>query len=98
MLDSLRWSSLEQRRKNSRLGLMYKIYSGLVQCPIIKTQLVPPPLRQRRTHCQQLSLITTRTQYGGGSFLPRTIRDWNSLSIDAVEAMSVDNFVSRASH
>ena len=30
-------------------------------------------------HCQQLSLTTTRTQYRGGSFLPRTIRDWNSL-------------------
>ena len=98
MLDSLGWPSLEQRKKNSRLRLMYKIYSGLVECPIIKTQLVPPPLRQRRTHCQQLSLITTRTQYQGGSFLPCTIRDWNSLSIDAVEATTVDTFVSRASH
>ena len=25
------------------LGVMYKIYSGLVQCPNIKTKLVPPP-------------------------------------------------------
>ena len=61
---------------------MYKIYSGLVQCPIDKTKLVPPPPRQRHTHCQQLNLITTRTQYWGGSFLPRTIRDWNILSTD----------------
>ena len=102
MLDSLGWPSLEQRRKTSRLGVMFKICNGLVQCPIIKTKLVPPPphhtLRQRRTHCQQLSLITTRTQYRGGSFLPRTIRDWNSLSIDAVEVTTVDTFVSRASH
>ena len=43
MLDSLWWLSLEQRRKISRLGMMYKICSGLVQCPIIKTKLVPPP-------------------------------------------------------
>ena len=50
------------------------------------------------TLSQQLSLITTRTQYPGGSFLPRTIRDWNSLSIDAVEATTVDTFVSLASH
>ena len=75
MLDSLGWPSLEQRRKTSRLGVMYKIYNGLVQCPIIKTKLVPSPPRQRRTHCQQLSLITTRTQYRDDSFLPRTIRD-----------------------
>ena len=43
MLDSLGWTSLEQRRKTSRLGLMYKICIGLVQCPIIKTKLVLPP-------------------------------------------------------
>ena len=43
MLDLLGWPSLEQRRKTSRLGVMYKIYNGLVQCPIIKTKLVPPP-------------------------------------------------------
>ena len=42
-LDSLRWPSLEQRRKTSRLGVMYRTYNGLVQCPIIKTKLVPPP-------------------------------------------------------
>ena len=84
MLDLLGWLSLEQCRKTSCLGVMYKIYSGLVRHPIIKTKLVPPPPCQRCTHCQQLSLITTTTQYQGGSFLPCTIRDWNSLSIDAV--------------
>ena len=42
MLDSLGWPSLEQRRKTSRLGVVYKIYNGLVQCPIIKTKLAPP--------------------------------------------------------
>ena len=38
-LDSLGWPSLEQRRKTSCLGVMYKIYcdNGLVHCPIIKT-------------------------------------------------------------
>ena len=89
MLDSFGWPSLEQRRKISCLGVMYKIYNGLVHCPIIKTKRVPLPPCQRCTHCQQLSLITTRTQYRGGSFLPRTIRDWNSLSKDAVEATTV---------
>ena len=32
-----------KRRKTSRLGVMYKIYSGLVQCPISTTKLVLPP-------------------------------------------------------
>ena len=43
MLDLLGWPSLEQCRKTSCLGVMYKIYSGLVRRPIIKTKLVPPP-------------------------------------------------------
>ena len=98
MLDLLGWPSLEQRRKTLHLGVMYKICNGLVQCPIIKTKLATPPPCQRRTHCQQLSLVTTRMQYRGGSFLPRTIRDWNSLSIDTLEALTVDTFVSHASH
>ena len=50
----------------------------------------PPPPRQRYTHCQQLSLITTRTQYRDGFFLSHTIRDWNFLSKDEVEAITVD--------
>ena len=59
----------------------------------------PPPIpRQSRTHCQQFSFITTRTPYRGDFLLPRIIRDWNSLSKDAVEATTVDSFVSRASH
>ena len=32
------------------------------------------------------------------AFLPRTIRNWNSISKDTVEATTVDTFVSRASH
>ena len=43
MLLLLGWPSLEQRRKTSCLGVIYKIYNGLVQCPIIKTKLVVPP-------------------------------------------------------
>ena len=42
MLALLRWPSLEQRRKTSRLGVMYKIYNGLIQCPIVKPKLVHP--------------------------------------------------------
>ena len=33
------------------LGVMYKIYNGLVQCPNIKTKLVPPPAQI--TQCRQ---------------------------------------------
>ena len=40
-------------------------------------------------------LINTRTQCRGGSFLPRTVRDWNHLPSETVEAATADAFVSR---
>ena len=41
----------------------------LIQCPIIRSKLIPPPPRQRPTHSQQFCLINT--QYRSGSFLPQ---------------------------
>ena len=97
LIEQLRWASLEQRRKTTRLGTIYKIHHGLIQCPITRSKLVPPPPRQRLTHNQQFCLINTRTHYRCGSFLPRTVRDWNHLPSETVEAATADAFVSRAS-
>ena len=38
-----------------------------------------------REHC--------RTQYQQYSFLPRTIRDWNDLPQEVIEAKTIDTFV-----
>ena len=84
-------------RKTTHLGIIHKIHHWLIQCPIIWSKLVPPPPRQSHTHNQQFCLINTRTQYRGGSFLPRTVRDWNHLPSETVEAATADAFVSRAS-
>ncbi|XP_078597679.1 uncharacterized protein LOC144873858 [Branchiostoma floridae x Branchiostoma japonicum] len=97
MLSTLGWQSLKQRRKTARLGTLFKIHHGIVQCPVISSKLVPPPTRQRRKHNCQFKQITTRTLCRDGSFLPRTIKDWNSLPAVTVEAATVDTFVSRAS-
>ena len=50
------------------------------------------------THDKQFTLLTTRTQYRGSSFLPKTIRDWNSLPMEVVEAPTRDAFMSRVSN
>ena len=82
MLEALGWPTLEQRRQTCRPLMLYKIQSGPAHCPTLKAKLVPLPSRQRHTHDKQLTLLTTRTQYRGCSFLPKTIRDWNSLPIN----------------
>ncbi|KAI8519197.1 hypothetical protein Bbelb_024540 [Branchiostoma belcheri] len=96
MLTRLGWKSLEDRRRLARVGILYKLHHGVVQCPTIAAKLIPPPPRQRRSHNQQFKLVSTRTQYRGGSFLPRSIRDWNHLQKETLEAATVEAFVSRA--
>ena len=97
LFDQLRWPSLEQRRKTTCLGIIYKIHHGLIQCPIIRSKLAPPRPSQRCTHNQQFCLINTRTQYRGGLFLPRTVRDWNHIPSETAEATTANAFVLRAS-
>ena len=98
MLETLGWPTLEQRRPTCRLLMLYKIQGGLAHCPTLKAKLVPLPSRQRCTHDKQLTLLTTRTQYRGSSFLPKTIRDWDSLPMEVVEAPTLNAFVSRVSN
>ena len=85
----------EREREREKQQKLYKIYNELVQCPIIKTKLV--------AHRHPASAVPTVNSLASSPpemvpFLPLTIRDWNSLSKDAVEAKTVDTFVSRASH
>ena len=95
MLEALGWPTLEQRRQTCRLLMLYKIQSGPAHCPTLKAELVPLPSRQRRTHDKLLTLLTTRTQHRGSSRLSKTIRDWNSLPMEVMEAPTRDAFVSR---
>ena len=87
LIRQLGWPSLEQRRREARLSIFRKIQRDEIRCPEIKRKLVLPPKRQRRTHSQQFCQITSRTQYRGGSFLPRTVRDWNRQTIQSLEAI-----------
>ena len=95
MLESLQWPTLERRRKYSRLIMLKKIREVEVQCPTILDKLEPAPVRARRGHDKQLKLLPTRTQYRSTSFLPRTIKEWNALPPDIVEAQTTNAFVSR---
>ena len=98
VLEALGWPTLEQPRQTCRLLMLYKIQSGLAHCPTLKAKLVPLPSHQRRTHDKQLTLLTTRTQYRGSSFLPKTTRDWNWLPMEVVEAPTLDTFMSKVSN
>ena len=97
MLDELDWPSLQHRRRTARLSMLYKIQHNLAHVDSIKSQLHPLPTRQRRGHDQQFTIPQCRTQYHQNSFLPRTIKQWNGLPQEAIEANTIDTFVSWAS-
>ena len=75
ILEQLKWESLKQRQKGSRLILFYK---GL------KT-----PLRHTRNPLPEpFQVPYARTDAYRHSFFPETIRDWNALPASAVSSVS----------
>ena len=80
MLDHLKWPSLQERRFQSRLLLMYKIRHHLVDIhwQSYLTQLST----STRGHSSRFTIPHSSTTVYASSFFPRTIRDWNNLPVD----------------
>ena len=91
MLNTLQWKSLEQRRKEARLCMFYKIDRGLVAIRK-EGRLIPPRRRGRNQHQCSYQLPQSRIDAHKSSYFPRTIRDWNELPDDAVQAKSLGAF------
>ena len=76
-MAQLKWESLKQRRKGSRLILFYKGLKGQANIPVddLKT-----PFRYTRNHYSEpFQVPYARTDTYRHSFFPVTIRDWNAL-------------------
>ena len=95
LLDDLKWKTLEERRKDLRLILMYKIVNGLVALPT--TPLKPASGRTRANHQFKYQTIRTNCDTVKYSYFPRTIPEWNNLKSDIVNSPSVDAFKARLS-
>ena len=78
MIKDLNWRTLEQRRIDSRLTLMYKIAYDLVAIPAAD-YLIPNTRQSRRNHLRAYRPIPTRKDYYKYTFFPRTIVHWNAL-------------------
>jgi len=83
MIDHLGWESTQSRRKIARLAMMFKIRHDMAKVDFgittiaAKTdfKLKEAPVRDRRSHSEQLATIQCRRDYRQNSFLPRTIKD-----------------------
>ena len=94
MLKDLQWDELSNRRRTSRLAMMYKIIHGLVAIPS-EDLLEPNTGRTRSKHgFRQYRCNTNIFKY---SYIPRTIIDWNNLPINAKTAITLEEFKSSIS-
>ena len=91
MKRNLQWASLDDRRKMSRLCMMYKMTNKLVDVPTTK-YLIPAQKRTRNSHAFKYQSYQPRIEVFKNSFFPRTIVEWNSLPPSTVGASSLDSF------
>ena len=92
ILNELGWQRLEDRRRDLRLALMYKIVHGLVAVPVDSLNLEPKDKRTRANHGYTYKHLSPKTDPVKFFFTNRTIPAWNALSASAVEAPSVESF------
>ena len=91
MIQDLGWPSLQQRRYEARVIMLYKIHHSIVYCAVP----LPPPARPLRlSHDQALQTFGSRTNARKFSFFPKTVRDWNALYQETVQCDSVEEFKS----
>ena len=92
ILNELNWSSLQERRKNSRLAVMYKIHANDVAIPIpeyIQRQTIKSTRQYHPLKFRPMKVSTNVYKY---SYFPRTISDWNSLPSSVIDSNTIEGF------
>ncbi|CAH1273930.1 Hypp5238 [Branchiostoma lanceolatum] len=93
LLRDLKWPSLQTRRHDARLAMMYKITNGLVAIP--PTRLTPAHARTRANHAHKYRTLQPKCDTAKFAYFARTIPEWNNLSAHVVDSPSLDAFKSR---
>lgn len=91
MLEKLGWRTLEQRRTDARLVLLYKIIYGYVAVPL-PGYVIPLARISRTTHPLAYRQIFSRTDYYKYSFYPLTVVQWNYLPASVATLTDLDSF------
>ena len=89
MMESLGWPSLQSRRTNAKLIMFYKIINDIVDVDIDDNILVPVTCHYTRGHLMQPYTRVDAYKY---SYMPSSIKLWNTLPGDVTKQNSVENF------
>ena len=91
LLSTLEIPILEQRRQSSRLTLFYKIINNLL--PIsVPSYYHHTQFHTRQHHRDHFILPQATLNTYKYSFYPRTIKGWNNLPINVIEAGDINKF------
>ena len=93
MLAELKWRSLEQRRADIALTMLYKIRNAHVQ--ITPSHLTPVTGIVASAHPHHYVQYHTDTVVQYSSFYPRAVRMWNALPAGVALSPSTDAFKHR---
>ena len=97
LLDDLGWESLQSRRNKHKLTIFDMIMNGLTLNYL--SDLLPPLVHETTSYnLRNSNHIQANTNLFFNSFIPSTIRAWNSLSDDIKSASSVVSFKYRLNH
>jgi len=77
MLKELKWPTLQQRRTNTKMVMMYRIVH-LIAIPS-QMYLTPATTRTTRGHDQKFQILFSRIQSHQHSYFPSAIQTWNNL-------------------
>ena len=88
------WQTLQERRTNQKLKLMYKAVNGMV--PPYISDLIPPTVanvsRYELRNSENISRIPIRTSTFSKSCIPSAINAWNNLQAPLRECESYNSF------
>ena len=98
-LNELHWESLESRRDQSRLIVLYNIlkqniYLPSEYIPEFHSQISQYQLQTRSCHMLRLAETFCNTDIYRYSFMPSSSRLWNSLPRHMIESTSTKSFKS----
>ena len=85
ILSDLQWPTLQRRRQDARLYLLYRSIQGNIAVSL-PSYITKQTRTTRHTHPQRFLQVRASTQTYQNSFFPRTVRDWNNLPPDILEA------------
>jgi hypothetical protein len=90
LLDDLGWDTLQNRRNQQKLCMLYKMKNGLVDIPL--HNYVHQNTRDTRGNNQKFTQVSHKARAFKDSFFVSTVKLWNSLSSAAVNSTTLAKF------